>query len=110
MRAGDIVRVDLGIRVGSEPGFQRPAIVVTADVVLASNPRTVHVVPVTTNIARALPSEVRIDAGLDRPSVAQCHLCAVVSTERIIDGPGGHIGAVALAQLRAVIADLLDIG
>lgn len=110
MRAGDVVRVDFGVPAGSEPGFARPAVVVTADVILASGPRTVHVVPVTTNVKRALPTEIPIQAaGLERPSAAQCHLCTVISTERIANPDQGNIGSTSLAQLRALLADLLDI-
>jgi len=111
MRAGDVVRVDFGIPAGSEPGFERPAVVVTADGVLAHRPRTIHVVPVTSNVGRALPSEVVVSApGLPVDSAAQCHLCTVVSIERLNRREYGNIGAVSLAQLRSVLADLLDIG
>lgn len=111
IRAGDVVRVDFGIPAGSEPGFERPAVVVTAEAVLAHRPRTIHVVPITGNVERALPTEVVVSApGLAIDSAAQCHLCTVVSIERLVEGEHGNIGAVGLAQLRSVLADLLDIG
>lgn len=110
MHAGDVVRVDFAIPVGSEPGFERPAIVVTADLVLTRQPRTIHVVPVTSNVARDMVTEVRLpDDLLDRPSAAQCHLCSLVSVERIAGGYGRNTGPVVLAQVRAVLGDLLDI-
>ncbi len=110
MRAGDVVRVDFGVPAGSEPGFVRPAVVVTANLVLAAGPRTVHVVPITSNTRRALPTEVPVTAdGLGSPSVAQCHLCTVVSTQRLEAGDLGAIGAVSLAEVRAVLGDLLDL-
>lgn len=111
VRAGDVVRVDFGIPVGSEPGFQRPAVVVTADPVLAHRPRTVHVVPVTSNVTLSLPTEVAVAArGLDVASVAQCHLCTVVGSARIFDGGYGSVSSTELAQVRSVLGDLLDIG
>ena len=111
MRAGDVVRVDFGIPAGSEPGFNRPAVVVTADGVLAHRPRTIHVVPVTSNVGRALPTEVVVSApGLPIDAAAQCHLCTVVSIERLNGHEYGTVGVAALAQLRSVLADLLDIG
>ena len=58
MRAGDIRRVDFGEPIGSEPGLVRPALLVTSDTVLERNPRTVHVVPITSNVLRALPTDV----------------------------------------------------
>lgn len=111
MRAGDLVRVDFGIPIGSGPGFVRPAIVVTADLILAGRPRTMHVVPVTSNVVRRLPTEIDVKAAsLTVPSVAQCHLCTVVSAEHLVEGSiGDNVGAVTLAQIRSVLADLFDI-
>lgn len=89
MRAGDSVRIDFGVPLGSEPGFVRPAIVVTADLVLAMHPRTVHVVPLTGNVSRQMPAEVPLDVPeLPKSSVAQVHLCTVVSVQRIIEDAG----------------------
>ena len=110
MRAGELVRVDFGVPVGSEPGFTRPAVVVTADLVLAGQPRALHVVPVTSNVARRLSTELPIESpALDRPSAAQCHLLTVVATERVVERELGQIGVTQLAQVRSLLADLLDI-
>jgi mRNA interferase MazF len=110
MRAGEVIRVDFGAPAGSEPGFVRPAVLVSADVVLAHGPRTVHVVPITSNTARRYPTDVIVEAsGLTRGSVAQSHLCTVISTTRVVERELGDVGAVALAQIRSVLADLLDI-
>jgi mRNA interferase MazF len=110
MRAGDVVAVDFGVPQGSEPGFRRPAVVITADHVLAAGPRVVHVVPITSNTARNLPTEVGVSAeGLGRPSAAQCHLCTVVSTSRLDHGHLGSVGPAELAQVRSLLGDLFDI-
>lgn len=110
MQAGDVVEVDFGLPVGSEPGFVRPAIVVTADLVLHGRPRTIHVVPVTSNTSRSMPTEVVVSAtGLRRSSAAQCHLCTAVSVHRVIDRDRGSIGPASLAAVRSVLADLLDV-
>jgi len=110
MRAGDVVEVDFGTPTGSEPGFMRPAVIVTADLVLQSGPRTIRVVPITGNTSRSLPTEIVVSAsGLAQPSAAQCHLCTVVSAERVTAGGDGSVGAAALAQIRSVLGDLLDI-
>lgn len=110
MRAGDIFHVDFGDSVGSEPGFVRPALIVTSDLILDRNPRTVHVVPITSNIGRALPSEVLLDdVELPRTSAAQVHLCTVVSPHRFTSASQGNVGPLALAQVRSILADLLDI-
>jgi hypothetical protein len=48
--------------------------------------------------------------GLDKNSVGQCHLLTVAEIERVKDDGGrGNVGPAALAQLRSVIADLLDL-
>ncbi len=107
MRAGDVVGVDFGTPIGSEPGFVRPAVVVTADVVLQAEPRTVHVVPLTSNVGRSLLTEVEV-AHDDTASAAQVHLLTTISVRRIVDEPGENVGAVALSQLRSIVADLLD--
>ena len=111
MQAGDLITVDFGIPAGSGPGFLRPAVVVTADLIVQQMPRTFHVVPVTSNVQRALSTDVPVDGdGLDQHSVGQCHLLTVVEVERVVDGGTlGNVGPVTLARLRAVIADLLDL-
>ena len=38
----DIVAVDFGVTADSEPGFVRPAVVVTAELVFQGRPRTIH--------------------------------------------------------------------
>jgi mRNA interferase MazF len=110
MIAGDIVIVDFGIPKGREPGFLRPAVVVTADLILSRLPGTVHVVPLTTNLKRSLTSEVRVDIpDLESESAAQCHLSQTVSTARLSNEPIGNVGSVILAQIRSVISELLDL-
>jgi mRNA-degrading endonuclease toxin of MazEF toxin-antitoxin module len=111
MQAGDIITVDFGIPAGSGPGFEGPAIVVTADLVVAQMPRTFHVVPVTSNVQRAMSTDIAVDgAGLDKNSVGQCHLLTVAEIERVKDDGGrGNVGPATLAHIRSVIADLLDL-
>ena len=84
---------------------------VTADLIVSYMPRTFHVVPVTSNVHRAMATDVPVDGdGIDKNSVGQCHLLTVVEIERVKDDGGrGNVGPVALAQLRSVIADLLDL-
>ncbi|MCU1359039.1 MAG: type toxin-antitoxin system PemK/MazF family toxin [Ilumatobacteraceae bacterium] len=111
MQAGDIITVDFGVPAGSGPGFQHPAIVVTADLILRQRPRTFHVVPVTSNVRRAMTTDVAIEGeGLAKDSVGQCHLLTIAEIERVTDDGGrGNVGPATLAQLRSVIADLLDV-
>lgn len=47
--------------------------------------------------------------GTPPDSVAQCHLCAVVDRLQVVHETGSNVGPVLLAQIRAVLGDLLDI-
>ena len=108
--SGDVVRLDFGVPQGSEAGFPRPGVVVTAAKVMEHHPTVVQVVPLTTTI-RGYDSEVLIEAGpttgLDRDSSAQCQHIRSVAASRL----GRPIGAVSsrqLRQIRETLALLLD--
>ncbi len=104
MRAGDVVRCDFGTPARGEPGFVRPAVVVTSDDVLEFRQQAILVVPCTTT-KRGWLSEVDITEF----GVAQAHLPTTISVDRIIEAAGINIGPVALQQIREVIADLLEL-
>lgn len=104
MRAGDIVRCDFGTPARGEPGFIRPAIVVTSDDVLQFRQHAVVVVPCSTT-RRGWLSEVDT-AGY---GVAQAHLPTTISVDRIVDTTSTNVGPVTLGQLRELIADLLGL-
>jgi mRNA-degrading endonuclease toxin of MazEF toxin-antitoxin module len=109
VRSGDIVTIDFGVPVGSTPALTRPAVVVTADQTLQRFATTFHVVPLTTNVARAWSTDVALDdAGLMESTVAQCHLCTVVDAAQVTGHSAMNVGALHLAQIRSVLADLLD--
>lgn len=104
MRAGDVVRCDFGTPARGEPGFVRPAIIVTSDDVLEFRQHAVVVVPCTT-ARRGWVTEVDV-AGL---GVAQAHLPTTISVDRIVEDVGTNIGPVALQQIREVLSDLLGL-
>ena len=87
-----------------EPGFVRPAVVVTSDDVLEFRQHAIVVVPCTTT-RRGWLSEVDITGF----GVAQAHLPTTISVDRVIETTGTHIGPVALRQIRELIADLLGL-
>jgi len=101
---------DLGIPQGSEAGFPRPVVVVTAQRVLDREPTVVQVVPVTSAV-RGYESEVTlepgVDSGLDHRSVAQCQHVRAIARSRLGD-PIGRVDAVELRQVRETLAILLD--
>jgi len=111
LTSGDVVEIDLGTPSGREAGFRHPAVVVTAQRVLDSNPSVIQIVPLTTAI-RQFGSEVRIEpgelTGLDERSSAQCQHIRAVSTARV-ENVRGSVGVIALAQIRDVLGVILDI-
>lgn len=111
LNSGEVVALDLGVPTGSEAGFGRPAVVVTAQRVLDGRPNVVQVVPLTTTI-RASGSEVDVDPnpanGLAVPCAAQCQHVRAVSVGRVGE-VRGNVGAATLRQIREVLGLLLDI-
>ena len=104
MRAGDVVRCDFGTPARGEPGFVRPAIIVTSDDVLKFRQHAIVVVPCTTT-RRGWLSEVEI-AGF---GVAQAHLPTTISVDRVVETTDTNIGPVALQQIRELLHDLLGL-
>lgn len=97
---GEVWDVDLGQPLGHEPGFRRPAVIVSVDVLNNGPGGLVVVVPVT-SAAYGLRSHVELEpgpTGLDHVSYARCDQLRVVSTERVVQ----HRGAVGLAAMREV--------
>ena len=102
MQAGDVLRCDFGTPARGEPGFVRPAIVVTSDDVLTYRQHAIVVVPCTTT-KRGWLSEVDVaDFG-----IAQAHLPTTISVDRVVEPSGTNVGPLALRQIRELIADLI---
>lgn len=111
LSSGDVVDLDLGSPEGREAGFVHPAIVVTSQRVLDSEPSVVQVVPLTPAM-RGFGSEVTIEPdqanGLTRTSAAQCQHIRAVSTARV-HAVRGNTGPMALSQIRKTLAVLIDL-
>lgn len=109
--SGDIVDLDLGAPEGREAGFRHPAVLITAQRILDTQPNVVHIVPMTSTI-RAFHSEIVIEPdetnGLQLKSAAQCQHIRSASTRRII-ATRGNVGTTVLHQIREMIAIILDI-
>lgn len=104
-----VLEVDFGHPRGSNPAYVRPAVVVTADAILARGPRTLNVVPVTTTERSHFRTDVALDA-MPSPSFAQCHLLTVVdASEQVADFEKyPQVSSAELAQIRETIKDVLD--
>lgn len=106
MNFGDVVTVDFGIPLGSEAGFLRPGVVMTADAFLRFRPSTVFVAPLTSS-RRNFPSHVEIAPdrlnGLAATSWACVEQLRAVSLARCSD-PTGNVGAAVSLQLLDILA------
>lgn len=106
MNFGDVVTVDFGTPLGSEAGFVRPAVIVTADAFLRFRPSTVFVVPLTTT-PRVFPSHVDVEPDslnrLAEPSCALVEQMRAVATERCSPA-GGNVGPVVAHQVLDILA------
>lgn len=104
MRAGDVVQVDFGTPAKGEPGFIRPAVIVTSDDVLDFRQFAVLVVPCTTT-RRGWLTEIEV-GGL---GIVQAHLPTTISVDRIVASEGAIVGPVVLRQIRELIGELIEI-
>lgn len=104
MRAGDVLQIDFGTPARGEPGFIRPAVVVTSDDVLEFRQAAVVVVPCTTT-RRGWLTEVDLEEFV----VVQAHLPTSISVDRIVSSTQTNVGPVVLRQIRELIAELLEL-
>ena len=106
MNFGDVVSIDFGTPIGSEAGFVRPAVILSADAFLRFRPNTVFAVPLTSK-PRTFPSHVEIEPdsvnGLRATSWALVEQLRAVSIERCSLATG-NLGPVAGRQLLDILA------
>ena len=111
LTSGDVLDLDLGAPTGREAGYRHPAILVTAQRLLDSQPSVIQVVPLTSTI-RSFASEIELAPdernGLDRPSAVQCQHIRAVSTARV-EHARGNVGPTALDRIRETLSLILDI-
>ena len=96
--------------VGHEPAFQRPGVVVSADILNNGHGGLVVVAPVTTT-GYGLRSHVELepeDGGLDHTSYARCDQLRVVSTERLTSRQG-MVGPAAMRKIDEALLIVLDL-
>lgn len=89
---GDVVMVNFDPTLGHEQAGQRPALVVSADLLNRSPSGLVIVAPIT-GTDRGIPAHVRVappEGGLDRASVVMADQIRTISRRRI----GRRLGAV----------------
>jgi mRNA interferase MazF len=103
MRRGEIRIVDFDPRRGSETSKRRPAVIVSNDGANAVAARlgrgVITVLPITSNIRRVYPFQVRLPAaatGLRQDSKAQAEQVRSVAVERLGERIGQVPGAIML--------------
>lgn len=110
---GDIVWVDYGPARGSETAMVRPAVVLQDAWLLATQIRTVLVVPLTSNTAlEVFPGNVILPAessGLDRDSVAIVSQVGSVGREFLDPYPAGRLPAYLMTNIAAGVRLVLGI-
>ncbi|MEX0790650.1 MAG: type II toxin-antitoxin system PemK/MazF family toxin [Actinomycetota bacterium] len=109
MRRGEIRWVDLAPSRGSEANKRRPAVLVSNDAANATARRlgrgVVTVVPITSNVERIYPFQVRLEAascGLTADSKAQAEQVRSVAVERV----GSVLGNVPTEGMNRIDAAL----
>jgi mRNA interferase MazF len=97
---GEVYDVDLGRPVGHEPGFERPVVIVSDDVINNGPGEMVAVVPIGST-HHHLRSHIELEPGqngLVQVSYARCDQIRFVSTERLRD----QRGMLTLEEMSAV--------
>ena len=105
MNRGDIYLCDFGTPIGHEPGFRRPAVVVSRGEL--SRHGVPIVLPVT-RTRRGYPTHVELDGVLPVVSYVQCELIRAVSADRLIR-PVASLDAAHLALIEAILRRILDL-
>lgn len=84
---GQVWWVDLGVPIGSAPGFQRPAVVISSNRFNASRLNTVTVAAVTSNLAHAAATgNVRLpDDLLAKPSVVNVTQLVALDRSQLVE-------------------------
>lgn len=102
IQQGDIVWLDFGDPLGSEPGYRRPALVIQSDDFNRSRIGTVVCVPLTTNLHIAnVPGNLLLrksETGLDKDSVANVAQIGAQDRSRI----GEWVGSISEPQLQKI--------
>jgi mRNA interferase MazF len=87
MTRGELWWADLGIPFGSEPGYERPVLIIQNDFFNRSKINTTIIVPLTTNILWADPGNVFLskeDSKLNKDSVISTSQIEVIDRQRLI--------------------------
>lgn len=112
MTRGEIWWANFGIPFGSEPGFNRPVLVIQAEAINKSTINTTIVIPLTTNLILAeAPGNVFLDKGeskLSKDSVILVSQISVIDKQRLLKYEN-RISADTLAEVETGVKLVLGI-
>ena len=113
MKRGDIYWADLRNPIGSEPGYRRPVLIVSADKFNDSGLRTVIAVAITSNTdLREMPGTVTLPAngsGLDRDSVINLTQIVTLNKEHVTDWTGTTLEDRIMGRVDEALAHVLQL-
>ena len=100
---GDVFWIDLGIPIGSAPGYRRPYVVIQNDALTATRINTVLVCALTSRVNRATAlGNVLLndlEANLTKPSVVVVSQIATVDKSRLDE----YIGTLSPRRVRQIL-------
>jgi mRNA interferase MazF len=109
---GEIWAADLEPHCGTEPGKQRPVLIVQAQALLdAEHPLTV-IVPLTTNLVEdAEPLRIRVSAfeDLKHDSDLLIDQIRAIDNRRLTQGPIARLPEALMGQIGDALAQVLDL-
>lgn len=110
MKRGEIYYADLSPTVGSEINKKRPVLIISND---ASNKVSslITVLPITSNVKKIFPFEVKImakESGLSKDSKVQCHQIRAISKLRIKDKVAGFLNEREMLDVEMAVRLHLD--
>ncbi len=112
MIRGEIWWANFGIPYGSEPGFNRPVLIMQADAINRSTINTTLVVPLTTNLSLAeAPGNVFLDSReslLSKNSVLVVAQLSVLDKKRLVQYESS-VGQEILDEVERGIKIVLDL-
>ncbi len=113
VRRGDIYWVNLREPIGSEPGYRRPILIISADSLNESRLRTVIAAAITSNTRLlgmtgivALPVN---GSGLDRDSVINLNQLATINKDDVTDWTGATLSAEVMRLVDDGLAQILQL-
>lgn len=109
-RRGEIWLLDLGVPLGHEQGWQRPALVVSSDQ-WNRHASTATVLPLT-RVRHGLPTRIEIEPsdrnGLDDTSYARCEDVRSISERRLVHRVG-TVDDLTMTRIAPVLRRFLEI-